>query len=40
MQDPGMDSAARWLAARAEAHFIEAGACLAARPKGRLIARA
>ena len=38
MADPGMDSAARWLAARAEAHFVEAGACLAARPKGKLIA--
>jgi presqualene diphosphate synthase len=38
MEDPGVDTAARWLAARAQAHFMEAGACLAARPKGRLIA--
>ncbi len=36
--DPGLDLAARWLAARAEHHFVEAHAILAARPRGRLIA--
>lgn len=35
---PNLDMAARWLAARAEHHFAEANAVLAARPKGLLIA--
>jgi squalene synthase HpnD len=36
--DPGLDAAARWLAAHAEAHFAKAHALLATGPKGRLIA--
>ena len=36
--EPELDKAARWLAARAEQHFAEAHAILAARPKGKLIA--
>ena len=36
--EPGIDTAARWLAARAQQHFAEAHAILAARPKGHLIA--
>lgn len=36
--DGNLDAAARWLAAKAEHHFTEAHAILAARPKGRLIA--
>jgi phytoene synthase len=36
--DPRLDKAARWLAAKARHHFAEAGAILAARPKGLLIA--
>jgi len=36
--DPGVDAAARWLAPRAQEHFRAAGAILAARPKGRLVA--
>ncbi len=36
--DPRLDEAARWLSAKAEAHFAEAHAILAARPNGRLIA--
>jgi len=36
--DPGLDAAARWLAAHAEAHFAKAHTLLAAGPKGRLIA--
>jgi phytoene/squalene synthetase len=36
--DPGVDTAARWLAPRAQMHFIEASALLASRPKGQLIA--
>lgn len=38
LAEPELDKAARWLAARAEQHFAEAHAILAARPKGRLIA--
>ena len=33
-----LDAAARWLAAKAEHHFTEAHAILAAKPKGHLIA--
>lgn len=36
--DPRLDRAARWLAVRAEQHFIAADAILADRPKGHLIA--
>ncbi len=36
--DPRLDAAARWLAPRAQAHFAEAAAILAARPKGLLVA--
>jgi phytoene synthase len=36
--EPRLDAAARWLAEKATAHFIEAHALLAAKPKGRLIA--
>lgn len=36
--DPRIDPAARWLAAKAQRHFAEANAILAARPKGHLIA--
>ncbi|HZU64758.1 MAG TPA: presqualene diphosphate synthase HpnD [Novosphingobium sp.] len=36
--EPNLDAAARWLAARAEIHFREAGAILAARPRGHLVA--
>jgi phytoene synthase len=36
--DPRLDAAARWLAAKAERHFVEANAILAARPAGHLIA--
>jgi phytoene synthase len=36
--DPGIDPAARWLAAKAQRHFTEANTILAARPKGHLIA--
>lgn len=36
--DPGIDPAARWLAAKAQRHFVEANAILAERPKGHLIA--
>ena len=36
--EPDLDKAGRWLAAKAEHHFIEAHAILAARPRGRLIA--
>ena len=36
--EPGLDTAARWLAEKATAHFVEAHAILAAKPKGRLIA--
>jgi phytoene synthase len=36
--DERIDPAARWLAAKAERHFAEANAILAARPKGHLIA--
>ena len=36
--DPRLDTAARWLAKKATAHFVEAHAILAAKPKGRLIA--
>ncbi|MBV1688649.1 presqualene diphosphate synthase HpnD [Novosphingobium sp. G106] len=36
--EPELDAAARWLAARAEVHFSEAGAILAERPRGHLIA--
>ena len=38
LADPGMDTAARWLAARAENHFAKAGAILARRPRGLLVA--
>lgn len=36
--DPRVDTAARWLAERAQAHFAQAHAILAAKPKGHLIA--
>ena len=36
--EPALDKAARWLAEKATAHFVEAHAILAAKPKGRLIA--
>lgn len=36
--DPGIDPAARWLAAKAQRHFVEANAILAERPKGHLVA--
>jgi len=35
---PGMDPAGRWLAARAQRHFEEAGKLLASRPRGLLLA--
>lgn len=38
LADPGMDTAARWLAARAENHFARAHALLAQKPRGMLIA--
>ena len=38
VKDPGVDPAARWLAAHAKRHFAEADAILAAKPKGHLIA--
>ncbi len=38
LANPQLDIAARWLAVRAEQHFAQAHAILAARPKGRLIA--
>ena len=38
VNEPGLDTAARWLAAKAQQHFAEAHAILAAKPKGRLIA--
>jgi presqualene diphosphate synthase len=36
--EPNLDLAARWLAAKAQHHFVEAHALLAAKPKGHLIA--
>jgi phytoene synthase len=36
--DPRLDAAARWLAPKAQAHFAQAHAILAARPRGLLIA--
>lgn len=36
--EPSLDTAARWLAEKATAHFAEAHAILAAKPRGRLIA--
>ncbi len=36
--DPRLERAARWLAPKAQAHFAEAHAILAARPRGHLIA--
>ncbi|MDR2858080.1 MAG: presqualene diphosphate synthase HpnD [Novosphingobium sp.] len=36
--DSGLDAAARWLAAKAGQHFVEANTILAARPSGHLIA--
>ncbi len=36
--EPRLDVAARWLAAKAQVHFAEANAILAARPRGHLIA--
>jgi phytoene synthase len=36
--EPRLDTAARWLAEKASAHFAEAHAILEAKPKGRLIA--
>jgi presqualene diphosphate synthase len=36
--DPRLDTAARWLAARAEQHFAAADAILAGRPEGHLVA--
>ena len=36
--EPRLVTAARWLAEKATAHFAEAHAILAAKPKGRLIA--
>lgn len=36
--EPALDAAARWLAPRAREHFLEAGAILASRPKGLLVA--
>ena len=38
LTEPGIDKAARWLAAKAEQHFVEAAAILAKRPAGHLIA--
>ena len=38
LAEPELDVAARWLAAKAEHHFTQAHAILAARPKGHLIA--
>ncbi len=38
LADPALDRAARWVADKAQLHFIEARAILAARPRGRLIA--
>jgi phytoene synthase len=38
ISEPRLDAAARWLAAKAERHFKEANAILAARPAGHLIA--
>ncbi len=37
-EHPGMDPAGRWLAARAQRHFDEAGRLLASRPRGLLLA--
>jgi phytoene synthase len=36
--DARIDAAARWLAVKAERHFVEANAILAARPRGHLVA--
>jgi phytoene synthase len=36
--DPRLDTACRWVAAKAHAHYAEAEAIMAQRPKGRLIA--
>jgi presqualene diphosphate synthase len=36
--EPELDTAARWLAPKAQHHFAEAHALLASKPKGRLIA--
>ena len=38
LADPRIDAAARWVADKAQRHFAEAHALLAARPSGRLIA--
>jgi squalene synthase HpnD len=38
LADPGLDAAARWLVPHAERHFAEAGAILARRPRGHLVA--
>jgi phytoene synthase len=38
ISDPRLDTAARWLAERAQRHFAEAHAILASRPEGHLIA--
>jgi phytoene synthase len=38
LAEPQLDAAARWLAAKADRHFKEANAILAARPAGHLIA--
>jgi phytoene synthase len=38
LAEPQLDAAARWLAAKAERHFAEANAILAARPAGHLVA--
>lgn len=38
IRDSRLDTAARWLAPKAQKHFAQANAVLAARPKGRLIA--
>mgnify|MGYP002139663421 CR=1 FL=1 len=40
MRHPGIDAAARWLVPKARAHFAEARAILARRPRGRLLAPA
>ncbi|HWU02191.1 MAG TPA: presqualene diphosphate synthase HpnD [Novosphingobium sp.] len=36
--ETGIDTAARWLAEKAQEHFLQAGAILATRPRGHLVA--
>jgi len=38
LAEPGLDQAARWLAPKAQEHYRQAAAILAARPRGHLVA--